>query len=55
MGEHDLASGQGQVLLQKKRYDKPALQTLGSLTELTQNLGTMTTSDGAAKGSTKTA
>ena len=54
MSERDLASGQVERL-RRKPYEKPTLQNLGSLTDLTQSTGhTSPNADGAAKGNTKT-
>ena len=52
MGKRDPASRSS---FQKKPYEKPALERLGTLTDLTQNKGSSSpTGDGGSKGSTKT-
>ena len=56
MGERDLATGQGhEPPVQRKRYEKPALQTLGTLTGLTQNVSNHSpTGDNGAGSHSKT-
>ncbi|HVN30360.1 MAG TPA: lasso RiPP family leader peptide-containing protein [Thermoanaerobaculaceae bacterium] len=40
--------------LRKKRYEKPILETLGTLSEITRSTGTLGMGDGAKQGNTKT-
>jgi len=54
MSELDVESGRVPQT-RKKPYEKPAMEILGSLSDLTQNKGTMSPNgDGAAKSPNKT-
>ena len=53
MGERGSASGHKQLPFQKKPYEKPSLQTFGTLTELTQSVGSAGMSESGGRVKTR--